>query len=285
MKAFIKSLFGGFDNIKPLIIFELLSWKKSFYNYAFQPMALLLLSAFVIAVNWPYSYSSYGGSSENAGEAFFIYIMMILIITTTVATAFSAAISITTEKEKKTLTLLRMTGLSGMEIILGKAMTTTIYTLVLIMPQVPLLYACPFIGGVSFIKVCMGIFILGVMTYFYSISAVGISMLFKRNYAAVSAVICYVLFINFGLVFLDYFILNIPTYRNEGCFKYFMPLFIWENFFRGAADARGDDFIFDTFGLKIQNYIIIVGCYILFSWFLTKIIAKNFEKYLKWREE
>ena len=110
-------------------------------------------------------------------------------------------------------------------------------------------------------------------------------MLFKKNNAAVSAFLLFGLFINFGFIFLDYFIFNIPTYRNDGFFRYMMPMYIWGNYFTDYKNQDWNDHFVTIMGAPIPAYVVSTAAYFVISLVLTKFISSRFEKYLTWREE
>ncbi|HNY09986.1 MAG TPA: ABC transporter permease [Candidatus Wallbacteria bacterium] len=280
-------IFKIWENISPFFRYEFV-YRHNYMKYLSYPIGLLVITACFLFGQWPTKYEL---TVDTIGDKFYIYIMVIIIIVSAVIGSLHAAISISSEKERKTLTLLRMSGLSPVEIISGKALNSVMFILLLVLPQLPLLIWCPFLGGISFAKTFMGIAVFLIMTFFYAVVGTSISILFKKNFMATSFTIFIMLFLHFGMYVIDdIFGRGSYYYSNRSAFfSTLSPMEVWNSFFYElyySGTSYAEPGHFKTTVLEgVPAFYLTVPLYLLVSIFICFFVARNFESYLKWRED
>lgn len=273
------------DSISPLIFLDLLFELR---KNSTRLIVYFLLSAGAIITLFYMQLSSHDSSRE--------WIFTALIIITCVISAFLGGSygsgAIASEKEKKTLTLLRMSGISGFEIIFGKIMSGMVYMTTLASPYLVLAALIAVFGGIDIARLAGGIFMWLSLSLFYLASGVFISMLFKKNASASS----FLYFFLFALHFLIYILDDIAGYRDRfgyyvrdgKFFGSFSPIEVWQNFSISGASYntsyRGINEI-NCIIPDVPDYLTITGIYVLMSMLIIFFAANVFEKYLRWREE
>ena len=276
-----------YDSLSPALIFE--------FIYRQNHSALVSYSISVLAVCGCFLFGQWPADDEAAGRhyggIFFAMILVYMIIIVTFIATAHASLSIAGEKEKKTLTLLRLSGLTPAEIIFSKAAVSAGFIAFLMLPTLPLALVCPFLGGISYSDISFGLFILAVMAIFFISGGLFISMLFKKNYTCISFAAAFLLFLHFGFFVLDDIInYRLDTYnyaRNETrYFSVFSPVEIWGKFFAsirepfsyGRGSYRRDYFLELSCGESAAIYSASAALIFFAS-------VKMFERYLKWRED
>ena len=271
--------------MSPLIFLELLFELR---KNSTRLIIYFLLSAGAIITLFYMQLSSHESSRE--------WLFTALIVITCVISAFMGGSygsgAIASEKEKKTLTLLRMSGISGFEIIFGKLMSGMFYMTTLASPYLVLAVLIGLFGGLDIARLAGGIFMWLGLTFFYLASGVFISMLFKKNASASS----FLYFFLFVLHFMIYLLDDIAGYRDR--FSYyvrdgkffgsFSPVEVWQNFsLSGASSYKSYTGINEINCIieDVPDYITITGIYVLISMLIIFFTANVFEKYLRWREE
>ncbi|EKD69471.1 MAG: hypothetical protein ACD_47C00109G0002 [uncultured bacterium] len=271
------------DSLSPLIFLDLLFELR---KNSTRLIIYFLLSAGAIITLFYMQLSSHASSRD--------WIFDAMLIITCVISAFMGgsygAGAIASEKEKKTLTLLRMSGISGFEIIAGKVMSAMIYITTLASPYLILAALIEVFSGFDAARLAGGLFMWLSLTLFYIVSGVFISVLFKKNASASS----FLYFFLFALHFLIYLLDDIAGYRDRfgyyvrdgKFFGSFSPIEVWQNFssssyhksYRGASEI-------DCIIQGVPDYLTITGIYLLISMLITFFTANVFEKYLRWRED
>jgi len=280
------------DNIEPMVRFEFI-YRHNYVRYISYPIGLLIITSCFLYGQWP---NSHDMVVDTVGDKFFSYMMVIFIMLTTSIGCFHAALSISSEKEKKTLTILRMSGMSSFDIIAGKSATSFLFAIFIIFPHLPLVLACPFLGGITFSKVFGGIAILMVMTLFYTTSGVFVSMLAKKNYISIALAIFMLFSVHFGGYFMDYICFS--EYDNYGyarstddaIFYTLSPMEIWQNYLWEQTNSRR---FYPTHkipsltvaGMEFPAFIIAAIFYLASTFLICGAGTGYMERYLKWRED
>lgn len=284
------------ENIEPMVRYEFI-YRHNYLRYMSYPIGLLVVTTCFLYGQWP---SKNEILAETIGDKFFSYMMVIFIMLTTSVGCLHAALSVSTEKEKKTLTVLRMSGVTSFDIIAGKAATSFLFTLFIILPHLPLVLACPFLGGITFTKVFAGLLILAIMTLFYSTSGVILSALVKKNYIATTLAVILLFSVHVGVYFLDFVFFEEYNRINYGygssgadkiaVFFNLSPVEIWQAFLWDQSTAR--DFYYSRklpsvviADLEVPTYILIVALYFVATAVLLMFGSRYLERYLRWRED
>lgn len=272
------------DSISPVIFLDFLFELR---KNATRIMIYFLISAGVIITTFYMQLSAHGDSHEGV---FSSLIVIICVISAVIGGTYAAG-AIAREKEKKTLTLLRMSGISGFEIIFGKVMSAMIYMLMISSPYLLLAFLVRLFGDFDLARLTGGLFMWLTLTFFYISSGVFISMLFKKNASANS---CLYFFL-FAQHFLIYLLDEVTGYRerfshfsyNSKFFSSLSPVEIWQDFFLSASNNSSykKTLIEERILTATPDYVVICGIYLLMSLLIIFFSANVFEKYLRWRED
>lgn len=276
-----------YDSVAPALALEFL-YRRSHASLVSYSMGVLTVCGCFLFGQWP---SDADAVTRSWGDHFFSMILAYMIVVVTLLATAHASLSIAGEKEKKTLTLLRMSGLTPFEIIISKIAASACFIAYLILPVAPLALACPWLGGISFYSAAKGFAILAVMTVFFISCGVFISILFKKNYTCISCAAAFLLAVHFGFLLLD----EAVNYRVDAYYYYgktvkyfstFSPIEMWSDYFESIkAPFYGGQVYYG------QNYFVKLDCveaaalYCAASLLLILTGVKIFERYLKWREE
>jgi ABC-type transport system involved in multi-copper enzyme maturation permease subunit len=226
-------------------------------------------------------------------DGFINALIIIACASSALAGGAYAAGSIVKEKEKKTLTLLRMSGATGFEIIYGKIMSAMIYITMLTSPYLFFSFILTFTNDMDFLKLFGGLFMWAGFTLFYLSSGILISILFKKNASASS----FFYFFLFAIHFLIYSIDDLLGFRhyygyytyNAKFFSSLSPIEVWYNFSITHRSQASSSYYAIKENVSIidgvADYMVITVIYILISILLTIFASNIFEKYLRWREE
>ncbi len=226
-------------------------------------------------------------------EGFFYAILFVACATSIIGGGSYAASSIVKEKEKKTLTLLRMSGITGFELIFGKIAASIIYITCLVIPYFIFAAIIVLINNFSFSMFTGAVFIWCGLTYFYISSGVFISILFKKNYTASSCFYIFMLAVHFIIYFLDEVFISHESYGSYSnraqFFSSFSPFEILNNFYYSHTKNSSSQYFYntptDSIIPGIGDYIPIISIYIIFSFMISLFASNILEKYLRWREE
>ncbi|EKD69473.1 MAG: hypothetical protein ACD_47C00109G0004 [uncultured bacterium] len=276
-----------YDALSPALMFEFV-YRRNHAALVSYSISVLAVCACLLFGQWPASEEAAG---RHYGSIFFGMILIYMILVVTVISTAHASLSIAGEKEKKTLTLLRLSGLTPAEIIFSKAAVSLCFIVFLLLPTLPLALVCPFLGGISFSGVSQGLSILAVMTVFFVSGGLLISILFKKNYTCISFAAAFLIFIHFGFFVLDDLInYRLETYNYSRVetryFSIFSPVEMWGKFFSSIREPfsyhrgsyRRDYFLDLSCGESAAIYSAAAAVMFFSS-------VKIFERYLKWRED
>jgi len=276
-----------YESLKPALIFEFVYRQNHAALVSYAISTLAICGCFLFG-QWPYEQEALHNSF---GDRFFVVIMIYAIAVATIISTGHAALSISGEKEKKTLTLLRMSGLGPGEIIFSKAAVSLCFTVFILLPTAPLMTICPYLGGVSSPTIFKGLMILFVSLIFYISAGIFISILFKKNYTCISFATAFLLILHFG-----FFIIDDAINYNSGASYYsrqnsrylsaFSPLEMWKNFF----DSMQAKITPNYRPFTPESYFNLTSGESAALYFGAALIlffsgAKIFENYLKWRED
>ncbi len=277
-----------YDALSPALLFEFIYRQNHAALVSYSISVLAVCGCFLFG-QWPAEVDAAG---RHYGGVFFAMILVYMIVIVTLIATAHASLSIAGEKEKKTLTLLRMSGLTPAEIIFSKAAVSSCFIAFLLLPLLPLALACPLLGGISYSDVSFGLFILAVMAIFFISGGLFISMLFKKNYTCISFAAAFLLFIHFGFFVLD----DIINYRLEAYyyaraetryFSVFSPVEMWGKFFSSIREP----FSYGRGGYYRRDYFLELSCgesaaiYSASAALIFFASVRIFERYLKWRED
>lgn len=273
--------------LSPALIFEFI-YRRNHASLVSYSISVLAVCGCFLFGQWPEPDEAAG---RHYGSIFFGMILIYMVLVVTVISTAHASLSIAGEKEKKTLTLLRLSGLTPAELIFSKAAVSLCFIAFLLLPTLPLALVCPFLGGISFSAVSHGLSILAVMTVFFVSSGLFISILFKKNYTCISFAAAFLLFIHFGFFVLDDIInYRLDTYNYSRVetryFSVFSPVEMWGKFFSSIREPfsyrrgsyRRDYFIDLSCGESAAIYSAAAA-----AMFFSGV--RIFERYLKWRED
>ncbi len=282
MRAKLKNLYAS---IAPAVSFEF-SYGEKRANYIFYAISALIVCTCFLFGQWPYGPEAIRGSY---GNRFFSILFIYMILVSTPVTTIYACLSISREKEKKTLTMLRMSGLTPANIIISKTVVCMAYIAFILLPAAPLIAACPFLGGITFLLIFKGLAILSAAVLLYVSAGIFISVLFKKNYICISFAIAFLLFIHFGFAIIDYLLLDMQALSrrpNYMFFSIFSPVEMWRNFLH-SIDAQ----IIYNYNPHLYKHAIrltYADSALIYTVLAAAIMFTNikiFEKYLKWRED
>lgn len=274
------------DSISPLIFIDLIfelrkNMTRMIIYYVIS--AFLLFMIFFMQKNY----------QQSTREGFFNALIIIACASSALAGGSYAAGSIVKEKEKKTLTLLRMSGATGFEIVYGKIISAMVYITMLTSPYLFFAFFLTLTNDMDFLKLFGGLFMWTGFTVFYISSGVLISILFKKNASANS----FFYFFLFSIHFLIYSIDDLFGFRhyynyyayNVKFFSSLSPIEVWYNFSVTHRLQYSSSYYSVNENVNIidgvADYAVITAIYILISIFLTIFASNIFEKYLRWREE
>jgi ABC-type transport system involved in multi-copper enzyme maturation permease subunit len=284
MLAAAKKIYGS---IAPALIFEFI-YRQNHAYVSYSISALTICACFLFG-QWPPEAEAAGYSY---GNSFFTVIMICMILVSTIVSTAHASILIAGEKEKKTLTLLRMSGLSPLEIILSKIAVNLCFIALLLLPFAPLILACPLLGGITYGIIFRGLLVLSAAVIFFACSGIFISVLFKKNYTCISFAAAFLLFIHFGFFIIDDLIYDkygsSYLFRRSASklFSAFSPLEMWKNYFDSMNSEIYYNFKPYSHNLILQlSYAESAVVYLTAAVLTTIVTVKFFERYLKWRED
>ncbi len=285
MFAAAKKIYGS---IAPALIFEFI-YRRNHANYISYSISALIICACFLFGQWPRAAEAAGYCY---GNSFFMVILVCMIFISTIVSTAHASILIAREKEKKTLTLLRMSGLSPLEIILSKIAVDLCFIAVVFLPIAPLILACPLLGGITYFAIFRGLFILSAAVIFFASCGIFISVLFKRNYTCISFATAFLLFIHFGLFIIDDLIFDRFTYSHipgvsaSNFFSAFSPVEMWKDFFDSINSEVYYYYRPYSHELTLRLSCVESAAIYLTAAVLTILVTvKFFERYLKWRED
>jgi len=182
-----------------------------------------------------------------------------------------------------------MSGISGVQIIIGKIVSGFIYMLALSLPYLVLTLLLTLFGDFNFFRLAGGLFMWAGFTFFYLAAGVLISVLFKKNASANSFFYFSMFTLHFLISLLDeWFYRPLYDYSSYKFFTNLSPIDVWVNFSSShlyGSTYYGNDGISSLFNGTVPDYAVITLLYILFSIILTLFAANIFEKYLRWRED
>ncbi len=163
-----------------------------------------------------------------------------------------AATQISGERERQTLSLLRITLVTPGQIVLGKLVASVAWLLLLVMAAIPLTAIGFFLGGVELGQMARGLFTLLAMTIAVSAMGIGVSSLMKRSTPALVVTILVVGAISVGTLFAGLV---------EGAVRRFdfgpngRPLTTLVNPFVGLADAVDAQTDFGFGGIQLPSVL------------------------------
>ncbi len=285
MPAALKKIY---NSIAPALIFEFI-YRQNHASYVSYSISALIICACFLFGQWPPEAEAAGYSY---GNSFFTVIMICMIFVSTIVSTAHASILIAGEKEKKTLTLLRMSGLSPFEIIFSKIAVNLCFIALLFLPFAPLILACPLLGGVTYAIIFRGLLVLSAAIIFFTCSGILISVLFKKNYSCISFAATFLLFIHFGFFVIDDLIYDkygsYYLFRRSATklFSAFSPLEMWKNYFDSISSELYYNFHPYSHNIILQlSYTESAVIYLMAAALTTIVTVKIFERYLKWRED
>lgn len=285
MPAALKKIY---DSIAPAMIFEFI-YRQNHAAYISYAISALIICACFLFGQWP---SETEAAANSCGNRFFAIILVCMILISTIISTAHASILIAGEKEKKTLTLLRMSGLSPFEIIASKIAVNICFIALLLLPFAPLLLACPFLGGITYEMMFSGLLTLSAAIIFFTCSGIFISVLFKKNYTCISFTAAFLLFIHFGFFIIDDLLYDKYTtsylFRQTSSkfFSAFSPLEMWKNYFDSISSQLYYNYHPYSHNLILQlSYRESALIYLTAAALTLVLTVKIFERYLKWRED
>ncbi|HOT75255.1 MAG TPA: ABC transporter permease subunit [Candidatus Wallbacteria bacterium] len=268
------------------MIFEFIYRQNHAPLVSYAISALAICGCFLFG-QWPYEQEALHNSF---GDRFFTVIMVYTIAVATVLATGHAALSISSEKEKKTLTLLRMSGLGPGEIVFSKAAVSLCFTVFILLPAAPLITICPFLGGISGQAILKSLLILFVSLLFYISAGIFISILFKKSYTCIAFATAFLLILHFGFFIIDDAIsyASGASYYSRHNYRYlsaFSPLEMWRSFFDSIQAAVTPNYK----PFSPESYFSLTSGESAAIYFGAAVIlfysgVKIFENYLKWRE-
>ncbi len=270
------------DSISPLIFIDLI--------FELRKNLTRMIIYYVISVGFLFTFFFMHNDYPNAREGFFNALIIIACASSALAGGAYATGSIVKEKEKKTLTLLRMSGATGFEIIYGKIISAMVYITMLTSPYLFFSFILTFTNDMDFLKLFGGLFMWTGFTAFYISSGILISILFKKNASANS----FFYFFLFAIHFLIYSIDDLFGFRhyythNAKFFSSLSPIEVWYNFSITHRSQSSSSYYPVNENINIiygiADYAVITVIYIFISILLTIFASNIFEKYLRWREE
>jgi len=278
----IRKLAGA---IKPVIILEYVYRRNHLHNFSYA-LSALVVCVCILYGQWP---SEAEACSRPMGNIFFSYIFFFMITFSTIIVPLRASMIFTLEKEKNTLTLLRFSGLNAMEIIMSKDFACLIFIAFTLSPLIPFIMACPVFGGISYALVCEGLALLTIFIVFYINAGTALSIMFKKNSAAISAMVLLLLAMHLGSYEIDNYLNKSNLFFDKGynnkLFAYFSPIEIYMQFFDKCFFYQNPQQIKTYLDGKMQlTYLHGALAYLAASIMLFLANVKFFEKFLKWRE-
>lgn len=170
-----------------------------------------LLAAFTLLLAWigvrsiEYNAQFGGGGFTGAGPSLGRFLLDNVLAATLglamlLAPAYAAS-QISGERERQTLSLLRITLVSPWQIVLGKLIASTAWLLVLVLVAIPLTTLGFFLGGVELGDLVRGVLTVLAMTISVSAIGIGVSSIMKRSTPALVVTILIVGAITVGTLF------------------------------------------------------------------------------------
>jgi len=274
------------DSISPIIFIDLI--------FELRKNVVRIIIYYVISIGSLFTFFLIQKNYHNdARGVFFDALIIIACASSALVGGSYAAGSIVREKEKKTLTLLRMSGATSFEIVYGKIASAAVFITMLTSPYLLFSLILTFATDMNFLRLAGGIFMWAGFSAFYLSSGILTSILFKKNASAYS----FFYFFLFAIHFLIYLIDNLFEFKyyysyhinSAKFFGSFSPFEVWHNFL-----ATHKFYTMPSYHTIIENtsiiegiadYIVITAIYILISLLITLFASNIFEKYLRWRQE
>lgn len=221
---------------------------------------ITFLVIYIIAAKWDFHLAY----DKEYGRDLFIalsYIQIVLIFI--ISTAFNVG-AITQEIEHKTYKFLKVTPLSSFDILIGKILSTIIYSLLLLVISLPIIFLTVILGGISYIEIIKTYIIILSYTIFISSFAFYTSTIYSKTTTAV-AVFYFTLFLYLFLPLFFYYFLFLSPQNTLSLINPLFSLSVQFFFY---------DFI-KIFNIKIPIW---VGSVIINSFFTFYILSLSHEK-------
>ena len=220
----------------PVIIKELRGRMRDRRTFVLLTIYLGLISAFVaIAYLLMTSDASISNFNPNyrqtVGKTIFGTVVMIeLLLVNFIGPGLTSG-SITSEREHRTLDLLKTTLLSTREFVLGKLGASIIYLLLLIFTVVPIQSLAFILGGVGFTELAISSLMLVVTAVFFTSLGIFFSSTFKRTLAATVTSYGSILLSFLGILFFLFSMAAFESFMYSGsgnnALENLTLLFIW----------------------------------------------------------
>lgn len=269
------------DKISPLIFMELmLAYRKN--------QTKLLVYFFLIAGVMILIFFSLIDTEIQKLELICNVIIMISGACSTLAGGAYASSSLSGEKEKKTLTLLRVSGLSSFKIISGKIITVFAFMAAPFAPFALLMLLLPLFGDIGYAKIFGGIYIWTAMTLFFLSLAAFISLLFQKNSVSNSVYYVFLFLLHFMIAIPDslFFSRTNDYYFNVKFFASFSPFEIWSSYARHSAIASSYSYRYEINVVEnFPDYIFTGAIFLLLALLICMCASNMFESYLRWKGE
>ena len=201
--------------LSPLVRKDLLTLLRTQKAFWLLWICVLICGAVLIREYSNHSTYSYYSDRSLVGQTLFYTLSFTLLILLGLSSAVIPAISITSERENRTLDMLTASGLSRIGIVLGKWFSALAYQFAILIALLPAMVAVLQLGGVGWDEY-VSVAVLIVMTVAtYSLLGLAISAWMRRSTAALLLTLFTIAFLNILLTmvleFLGYLSFGLPS--------------------------------------------------------------------------
>jgi ABC-type transport system involved in multi-copper enzyme maturation permease subunit len=169
--------------LNPLLIKELRIHTRGRETYAVSGIFILALSALTFSLVWDASTSDRALDAEYGKGMFLAFVVVLMLAICLICPAFTVG-AISSERERLTFNQLRVTLLKPHQILIGKAVPSLIYILILLFASLPMAILIVPLGGISPKEITYCYLIVYVSALAFSLIGLMCSSIYRNTRAA-----------------------------------------------------------------------------------------------------